>query len=274
MATKIAILGSGAMATACSILLAERPDQAVSIWARNPDHAAKIQKDRVNERLLPGIRLPDKVEVTADLDQALKDAAYLVAAIPTQFLRSSLTEIRSRLTQNRPVISVVKGLENETFQRPSEIISEVLGSRAVVSLSGPSHAEEIGRRLPATVVAASGDLGLARQVQKMFNTERFRVYTNLDLIGVELAAALKNVMAIAAGISDGLGYGDNAKSALMTRGLVEMTRFGTRFGAEAATFTGLAGRGNAKSDSQVDGSGRRGGRDRQKRARRGRAGGD
>ncbi|MDZ4688749.1 MAG: NAD(P)H-dependent glycerol-3-phosphate dehydrogenase [Planctomycetaceae bacterium] len=244
MATKIAILGGGAMATACSILLAERPDQEVAIWARNPDHAAQIQKTRVNERLLPGIRLPDKVDVTADIERALNGAQYLVAAIPTQFLRASLNEIRSRLNQNRPVISVVKGLENETFQRPSEIISEVLGSRAVVALSGPSHAEEIGRRLPATVVAASGDLGLARQVQKMFNTERFRVYTNLDLIGVELAAALKNVIAIAAGISDGLGYGDNAKSALMTRGLVEMTRFGTRFGAEPATFTGLAGMGD------------------------------
>jgi glycerol-3-phosphate dehydrogenase (NAD(P)+) len=244
MATKITILGSGAMATACSILLAERPDQEVAIWARNPDHAARIQASRVNDRLLPGIKLPDKVVVTADIEQALKGATYLVAAIPTQFLRSSLNEIRRHLNQNRPVISVIKGLENETFQRPSEIIADVLGNRAVVALSGPSHAEEIGRRLPATVVAASGDLGLARQVQKMFNTDRFRVYTNLDLIGVELAAALKNVIAIAAGISDGLGYGDNAKSALMTRGLVEMTRFGTRFGAEAATFTGLAGMGD------------------------------
>ena len=142
------------------------------------------------------------------------------------------------------MISVIKGIENETFMRPSEIITEVLGSRAVVAVGGPSHAEEISRRMPATVVAASGDLGLARQVQRMFNTERFRVYTNLDLIGVELAAALKNVIAIAAGISDGLGYGDNAKSSLMTRGLVEMTRFGQRFGAEPGTFTGLAGMGD------------------------------
>jgi len=244
MATKITILGSGAMATACSILLAEHADQDVAIWARNADHAKQITKDRENQRLLPGVKIPDKVQITADLEAALDGAEYLVAAVPTQFLRASLNEIRSHLTHNRPVISVIKGLENETFQRPSEIIAEVLGSRAVVALSGPSHAEEIGRRLPATVVAASGDLGLARQVQRMFNTERFRVYTNLDLIGVELAAALKNVIAIAAGISDGLGFGDNAKSALMTRGLVEMTRFGVRFGAEASTFTGLAGMGD------------------------------
>lgn len=244
MSTKITILGSGAMATACSILLAEHDDQDVSIWARNRAHAEQIQTTRENKRLLPGVRLPDKVQVTADLEQALDSSDYLVAAIPTQFLRTTLNEIRGYLKLNRPVISVIKGLENETFQRPSEIIAEALGSRAVVALSGPSHAEEIARRLPATVVAASGDLGLARQVQKMFNTERFRVYTNLDLIGVELAAALKNVIAIAAGISDGLGFGDNAKSALMTRGLVEMTRFGMRFGAEAGTFTGLAGMGD------------------------------
>ena len=182
--------------------------------------------------------------MTAEIELALKDSEYIVAAIPTQFLRKSLSDMRPSLNRNRPMISVIKGIENETFMRPSEIITEVLGSRAVVAVGGPSHAEEISRRMPATVVAASGDLGLARQVQKMFNTDRFRVYTNLDLIGVELAAALKNVIAIAAGISDGLGYGDNAKSSLMTRGLVEMTRFGQRFGAEPGTFTGLAGMGD------------------------------
>jgi len=148
------------------------------------------------------------------------------------------------LTDDRPVISVVKGIEYETFMRPSEIVADVLGSRAVVALSGPSHAEEIARRLPASVVAASGDLALAKQVQQMFNTDRFRVYTNPDIIGVELAAALKNVIGIAAGICDGLHYGDNAKSALLTRGLVEMTRFGMEFGAEESTFAGLAGIGD------------------------------
>lgn len=244
MATKITILGSGAMATACSILLAEHDDQDVTIWARNPHYAVLMQRERENRRLLPGVRFADKLIVTSDLEAALAGAEYLVAAIPTQYLRATLTEIRNSLHLNRPMISVIKGLENETFMRPSEIIAEVLGHRAVVALSGPSHAEEISRRLPATVVAASGDLSLARHVQRMFNTDRFRVYTNLDIIGVELAAALKNVIAIAAGISDGLGYGDNAKSALMTRGLVEMTRFGVRFGAEAATFSGLAGIGD------------------------------
>ena len=244
MTTKVTFLGGGAMATACSILVADHADQEVSIWARNPEYALQMERDRENHRLLPGVHLPGNVSVTSDLEQALNKADYVVAAVPTQFLRSTLSSARPHIGPQTPVISVIKGIENSTFQRPSEIILDVLGNRGVVALSGPSHAEEIGRRFPASVVAASGDLGLARQVQRMFNTQRFRVYTNLDLIGVELSGALKNVIAIAAGISDGLGYGDNAKSSLMTRGLVEMTRFGVRFGAESATFSGLAGIGD------------------------------
>lgn len=244
MTTKIAILGSGAMATACSVILTEHPDQRVAIWARSHENAELMQRERENRRLLPGVQFPEAVTITSDLKLALSGADFLVAAVPTQFLRASLTEVRRHLPLQCPVVSVIKGIENQTFQRPSEIIAEVLGCRSVVALSGPSHAEEFGRRLPCTVVAASSDLTLARQVQRMFNTQRFRVYTNLDLVGVELAGALKNVIAIAAGISDGLGYGDNAKSALMTRGLVEMTRFGLRFGAQATTFSGLAGIGD------------------------------
>ncbi len=244
MANKTAILGSGAMATACSMLLADHPDQSVAIWARNPSVAAEMQSARENRRLLPGVTLPERVLVTADIEEAVDGAEYLVVAIPTKFLRDTLTGLAPSLNQNRPVISVVKGMENETLLRPSQIIEETLGSRAVVALCGPSHAEEIARRLPASVVAASGDVTLARQVQAMFSTDRFRVYTNTDLIGVELAGALKNVIAIAAGVCDGLGYGDNAKSALMTRGIVEMIRFGTRLGAEPSTFNGLAGIGD------------------------------
>ncbi len=244
MATKSTILGSGAMATACSILLAEHPGQEVAVWVRNPDHAAEMTATRVNERLLPGVPIPDSVAITAQIDEAVADADFLIVAIPTKFLRESLTALRPALTKNRPVISVVKGIENETFLRPSQIIEDVLGSRAVVALSGPSHAEEIARRLPATVVAASGDVALARQVQEMFSNDRFRVYTNADLIGVELAGALKNVIGLAAGMCDGLGFGDNAKSALMTRGIVEITRFGVALGAEPSTFNGLAGIGD------------------------------
>lgn len=244
MSTKITILGNGAMATACAILLTENPSQRVSMWSRNPANAEELTRDRENRRLLPGVPLPPSLEVTGDIDQAAEGADYLIAAIPTKFLRTALTQLAPSLQDNRPVVSVIKGLENQTFMRPSEIIEDVLGSRPVVALGGPSHAEEISRRLPATVVAASGDVMLAKTVQDMFTTDRFRVYTNSDIVGVELAGALKNVIAIAAGICDGLQYGDNAKSALLTRGLVEMTRFGEALGAEPLTFSGLAGMGD------------------------------
>lgn len=241
---KVTIIGSGAMATACSILLAEHAGQEVALWIRRPEQAGEMQAVRENRRLLPGVPIPESVQITSDIEAALAGAAFLVIAIPTKYLRSALSSLASHLTADRPVVSVVKGLEEETFLRPSEIIADVLGSRAVVALGGPSHAEEIARRLPASVVAASGDIALARQVQRMFNTDRFRVYTNVDIVGVELAGALKNVIAIAAGICDGLQYGDNAKSALMTRGIVEITRFGMALGAERTTFYGLAGMGD------------------------------
>ncbi len=244
MSSRVTVIGGGAMGTACAIVLSENPDQQVSLWARNPDHAAEMAETRENQRLLPGVSIPSSIAITSDITTAVADSDLLVMAVPTAFLRDCLNDISPALNNDRPVVSVIKGIENETFLRPSEIIGEVLGSRAVVSLSGPSHAEEITRRLPATVVAASGDLALARRVQQTFTTDRFRVYTNVDIIGVELAAALKNVIAIAAGICDGLGYGDNAKSALMTRGLVEMTRFGTSLGALPETFAGLAGMGD------------------------------
>jgi len=244
MATKIAILGGGAMATACAILLNESNDQQVAMWLRSPDLAKEISQTRENRRLLAGVHIPERIGITSDIEEAVDGAEFLVVAIPSAFLRSSLEQLAPSLTRNRPVISVVKGLEPETHQRPSEIITDVLGTRTVVAVGGPSHAEEISRRLPATVVAACGDLSLAKRVQNIFATDRFRVYANVDLIGVEIAGAVKNVIAIAAGICDGLGFGDNAKSALMTRGIVEMSRFGTYFGAEDATFAGLAGIGD------------------------------
>ncbi len=244
MPTKIAILGGGAMATACAILLNEHQDQQVSMWLRSADLAREITETRENKRLLPGVQIPQEIEVTGDIEQAVADAEFLVVAIPSAFLRTSLEQLAPALNSNRPTISVVKGLEPETHQRPSEIITDVLGTRSVIAVGGPSHAEEIARRLPATVVAASGDLSLAKRVQNMFATDRFRVYANVDLIGVEVAGAVKNVIAIAAGICDGLGFGDNAKSALMTRGIVEMSRFGAYFGAEESTFSGLAGIGD------------------------------
>lgn len=241
---KVTVLGGGAMGTACAILLAEHAGQVVSLWLRNADFAAELAATRENRRLLPGVKLPRSVDVTADLERAFADTELYVLAIPSAYLRVALAGIAPLARPGYPVVSVIKGIENDTFLRPSQIIREVLGERTVCSLSGPSHAEEITRRLPASVVAASDDLDLARRVQTLFSTDRFRVYTNSDLLGVELAGALKNVVAIAAGICDGLGYGDNAKAALLTRGLVEITRFGTILGAAPETFSGLAGVGD------------------------------
>lgn len=241
---KTTILGGGAMGTACAILLAEHAGQPVSIWAREADHPDRMQEKRVNERFLPGVPIPESIDITSDIDSAIDGADFLLLAVPTKFVRDVLTQLRPALTGDRPVVSIVKGIENETFLRPSEIVQDVLGDRPVVALSGPSHAEEIARRLPASVVAACTDITLAEQVQSMFSTDRFRVYTNNDPLGVELAGALKNVIGLAAGMCDGLGFGDNAKSALMTRGIVEITRFGVALGADASTFNGLAGIGD------------------------------
>lgn len=244
MPQHVTILGGGAMATACAILLTEQPHCQVTIWARNPTYAAQMQAERENRRLLPGIRIPERVHITAEIAEAAQAANFYVAAVPSKNLRSSLSVIGPSLLPGVPVVSVIKGMEAETFLRPSEIIQQLLGDRPVIALSGPSHAEEIAKRLPAGVVSACPDLDLARDVQEMFTTDRFRVYTNPDLVGTELAGALKNVIGIAAGISDGLGYGDNAKSAIITRGIVEISRFGAAFGADPMTFSGLAGIGD------------------------------
>jgi glycerol-3-phosphate dehydrogenase (NAD(P)+) len=244
MDRRIAILGSGAMGTACGVLLSERPECDIRLWARTSERAAEILRDGENRKLLPGVPIPSTVRVTSDLAEAVDDADVMVLAIPTRFLRETLTPLAAQIPFGLPAVSVAKGLEIGTLMRPSQILVDVLGDRAVAALGGPSHAEEIARRMPAGVVAASADKHLASRVQTLFNTDRFRVYTNDDIVGVELAGAIKNVIAIAAGICDGLRFGDNAKSGLVTRGLVEMIRFGTTLGAEAETFNGLAGLGD------------------------------
>jgi glycerol-3-phosphate dehydrogenase (NAD(P)+) len=193
---------------------------------------------------LPGVPLAPNLHLTTDVEEAWHDADLVVVAIPTVYLRSTLQPLVGRCPGRLPALSLAKGLENGTFLRPTQIIQDVLGDRLTAALSGPSHAEEVSRGLPTSVVVAAEDDDLARQVQAVFNTERFRVYCHSDVKGVELAGALKNVIGIAAGISDGLGFGDNAKSALLTRALVEMTRLGVALGADPATFMGLAGLGD------------------------------
>jgi glycerol-3-phosphate dehydrogenase (NAD(P)+) len=244
MSTKFAILGDGAWGTAIALLLAAHPDHRVALWSARRENARLLRERRENVRLLPGVPIPEAVLLTADIREAVAGADLWIAAIPTVYLRSTLESVAPALHADRPVLSLAKGLENQTFLRPSEILRQVLGAGRVAVLSGPSHAEEVSRGLPTTLVAASTDLELARWIQEEFSTDRFRVYTNLDVVGVELAGALKNIIGIAAGISDGLEFGDNAKAALLTRGLVEIARFGVALGGEHSTFFGLAGLGD------------------------------
>ncbi|HZU36596.1 MAG TPA: NAD(P)H-dependent glycerol-3-phosphate dehydrogenase [Gemmataceae bacterium] len=244
MAIKFAVLGDGAWGTSIANLLAANPAHRVSLWSAFEANHRILVEHRENLRLLPGVRIPEQVELTTDAGRAVAGADLWIMAIPTVYLRATLSRIAPALQADCPVLSLAKGLENDTFERPTQIIREVLGSKHVAVLSGPSHAEEVSRGLPTTVVAASEEPELADWIQERFSTDRFRVYTNPDLLGVELAGALKNVIGIAAGIGDGLGFGDNAKAALLTRGLVEMTRFGVMLGAQASTFYGLAGLGD------------------------------
>jgi glycerol-3-phosphate dehydrogenase (NAD(P)+) len=244
MTIKFAVLGDGAWGTAMALVLAQNPNHRVALWSAREENGRLLRERRENVRLLPGVSIPGAVELTTEVGTALDGADLTVIAIPTIYLRETLRRINQAVHGDRPVVSLTKGLENHTFLRPSEIIAELLGARRVAVLSGPSHAEEVSCGRPATVVVASSDYDLAGWIQNCFHTDRFRVYTNLDVIGVELGGALKNIIGIAAGIGDGLGLGDNAKSALMTRGLVEMARFGVALGAEQQTFFGLAGLGD------------------------------
>jgi glycerol-3-phosphate dehydrogenase (NAD(P)+) len=243
--TKIAVLGDGGMGTTCALLLARNAAHEVWLWSARPENARVLVEHRENLRYLPGVAIPPCIQLTTDIRTACRRADWLVFAIPVIYLRETLKRIAVELRLNpAPAVSTAKGLEVGTFRRPSEIALEIGGERPICALSGPGHAEEISRGMPACLVAASSDIELARSVQSLFMNESFRVYTNTDIVGVELAGAVKNIVGIAAGICDGLGFGDNAKSALLTRFLVEFVRFGVAHGAQPQTFYGLAGIGD------------------------------
>ena len=244
MPETFAVLGDGAWGTAIAILLAQDPQHRVRLWSAREDNARILREKRENVRLLPGVRIPPEIELTTDPGTAISRADLAISAVPTVYLRQTLLRFVSIWPKRLSAVSLSKGIENETFQRPSQILREMLRPDHLAVLSGPSHAEEVSRRMPTSVVVASEDDELAHRVQHAFTTNRFRVYTNPDVVGVELAGALKNVVGIAAGIGDGLNFGDNAKSALLTRALVEMARFGVALGADHETFFGLAGIGD------------------------------
>jgi glycerol-3-phosphate dehydrogenase (NAD(P)+) len=240
---RILILGDGGWGTALALVLHEKGHQ-VTIWGAFPQYVEHLSSRRENTKYLPGITIPNTINFTSDLPTALNGTEYIVAAVPIPFLRSVIKDLKKYYTPGAHIVCVSKGIENETLMCGSQIIRDVLEEQPVALLFGPSHAEEVARKLPTTVVTSAQALPLAEEVQSVFMTNRFRVYTNPDPIGIELGAALKNVIAIAAGICDGLGFGDNSKAALVTRGLTEITRLGVAMGAKKSTFSGLTGLGD------------------------------
>lgn len=244
MTTPITVFGAGSWGTTLALIL-HHNGHDVCLWDYSEEQAQRLQKERANTKFLPGISLPDNLNITANVEAALHHASTRVLAVPSHVLRSFLTAIAPSCQQPAHWISVIKGIEQKTLMRMSEVIRDVIGrEQQVTTLSGPTHAEEVAHRKPSAIVAANHTEALALQVQQLFNSETFRVYTSTDIVGVELGGSLKNVIALAAGISDGLGLGDNSKAAVMTRGLAEISKLGVALGAQEATFAGLSGMGD------------------------------
>lgn len=240
---KVSILGDGGWGTAIALVNARKGNETL-LWSAFPEYAQVLEQKRVNEKFLPGIPIPREVIITSDLNQAINFADILVLAVPAQFLRNILFKLKNYDIAKKVLVSVAKGIEAKTLARPSEIIFSVLGKVNLVVLSGPSHAEEVARNIPTLVVVASNDKKAADTVQEAFRDLRFRIYIQNDITGVELGGALKNVIAIGAGVCDGLKLGSNTKAALLTRGLLEITQLGVRMGANPNTFFGLSGLGD------------------------------
>lgn len=243
MSDQVGVIGAGAWGTTLAILLAnaERP---VSLWAHTNEAAERLAHARVNERYLPGVSFPPNVRVVTDEAYLGEPHRFYLLAVPSSHVRSTLRRLAGLLDPDAPILSVVKGIEEGTHLRMSEVIAHELPGRRVAALSGPNLAREIAAGKPAGSVVASGDAPLAAELASVLSSDRFRVYTNPDVVGVELCGAMKNVVAMAAGMVDGLRLGDSAKAGIITRGLAEMTRLGVAAGAHPLTFAGLAGVGD------------------------------
>ncbi len=240
---KVSVLGDGGWGTALA-LLSHRRNNPTLLWSAFPEYAQLLKSKKENQKFLPGIPLPSTMEISSDLQEAVSFGEVLILAIPTQFLRNVLHKLKDFDLSKKVLVSVAKGVEKKTCLRPSEIVESILGPVKLVILSGPSHAEEVARGVPTLVVVASKDEQAAVSARDALRDQRFRVYVQNDVVGTELGGALKNVIAIAAGICDGLGFGDNTKSGLLTRGLFEMAKLGIRLGANPNTFFGLSGVGD------------------------------
>ena len=240
---KVSVLGDGGWGTALALVNARRENDTL-LWSAFPDYAQVLDRKRENEKFLPCVPIPKTIRITADLKEASGFGDILVVAVPSQYLRNILFKLKDFDLSKKILVSVAKGIETKTLARPSEIIFSVLGRVHLAVLSGPSHAEEVARRVPTLVVVAAKDRKIAETVQEAFRDQRFRIYVQTDIVGVELGGALKNVIAIGAGLCDGLGLGTNTKAALISRGLLEMTQLGIKMGANPNTFFGLSGVGD------------------------------
>ncbi len=240
---KIAVIGSGSWGSAVSILLANK-GYDVWLWSWQQAETDRLCRDRENKEFLPGVKFPDNISCSHNMCDCTKDAELIVCAAPSPATRVTAKQLSGAVAGGQIVMNISKGLEEESLKRLSEVYAEEIPQAKIAVMSGPSHAEEVSRGLPTTNVVACDDIKTAQKIQDIFMNDVFRVYTSTDIIGVELGGALKNVIALCAGISDGLGFGDNTKAALMTRGIAEITRLGVAMGAKAETFSGLSGIGD------------------------------
>ncbi len=241
---KILVLGDGGWGTTLAILLYKK-GYTVSLWSAFSRYASYLDKKRINTKFLPGIKIPKRINISANLESVIKNKDLIIIAVPSKYLRSVLKRLKKyKLSKKIIFVSVIKGLEPNSLMRMSEIIKQKMGRVRLVVLSGPTIAQEVVRGIPTTAVVASNEKNTNKYVQEIFFTERFRTYTNEDVIGVELGGSLKNIIAIACGISDGLGFGTNTKAALLSRGLAEISRLGNRLGAKPKTFSGISGLGD------------------------------
>lgn len=239
----VGIVGAGSWGTALALVL-EKNGHQVTLWSSREAKAAELRSTRENADKLPGIRIPESVEITADMETAVKDKEMVVLGVPSLYIRSTAAKMAAYVHDGQIVVSVSKGIEESTLYTMTEVIAEEIPNADVAVLSGPSHAEEVSRGIPTTVVAGAKSRKTAEKIQAIFMNGVFRVYTSPDMLGIEIGGALKNVIALAAGIIDGLGYGDNTKAALITRGIAEMSRLGVAMGGYPETFAGLAGMGD------------------------------
>ena len=237
------VIGAGSWGSALALLLYYNGHQ-VTLWSALEDEVELLRTKRENPDKLPGVRLPEEIEVTSDLKAGVTGQDILVLAVPSPFVRSTAQQMKPLVKEGQIIVNVAKGIEEKTLMTLSQIIREEVPQATVTVMSGPSHAEEVGKGLPTTIVVGAQDKKTAEYVQELFMSEVFRVYTSEDVTGIELGAALKNVVALAAGIADGLGYGDNTKAALITRGIAEIARLGIAMGGKMETFAGLSGIGD------------------------------